>query len=115
MFGLVGIQAKIAEWLIVLAAVGVAMWFVYKAGYTSADDEWKIKQATADKIAQDKYNAVATKLESTKAERIVQTNTITKIIPQIVEREIYKNVCLDSQGMDVINKALSGDSYVKPD
>lgn len=114
MFGLIGIQAKIAEWLIVIAVVCGAGWFVYNAGYSAADDAWKIAQATSNKNAQDRYNVIATKLENTKAERIVQTNTITKIVPQIVEREVYKNVCIDEQGKDVANKALRGESYEAP-
>lgn len=114
MFGLTGIQVKIGEYLIVIAAVFGIMFYVYNKGYDSADQKWQVAQAQANTEAQTKYNAVATKLENTKAERIVQTNTITKIVPQIVEREIYKNVCIDSLGMDVINKALRGEAYETP-
>jgi hypothetical protein len=67
--------------------------------------------AKAKQEQQDKYDALAKKLEDTKAERIVQTNTITKIVPQIVEREVYKNICIDSEGMNVINKAIKGEAY----
>jgi hypothetical protein len=114
MFNLVGIQAKIAEWLIVIAVVAGAAWFTYNAGYNSADDAWKVAQATSNQKAQARYEEVATKLENTKAERIIQTNTITKIVPQIVEREIYKNVCIDEQGLAVANKALKGEAYEAP-
>lgn len=115
MFGLTATwQIKLAEYLIVIAVVFGAAWYVYNKGFDACNQQWIVKQAQINKEQQDKYNAVATKLENTKAERIVQTNTITKIVPQIVERDVYHNVCIDSQGMDVINKALKGEAYEAP-
>lgn len=115
MFGLTTTwQIKIAEYVIVIAVVFGAAWWVYDKGYDACDKEWIVKEVKATQEAQKKYDDVAAKLESTKAERIVQTNTITKIVPQIVEHEVYKNVCLDQQGLDVINKALKGESYEIP-
>ena len=115
MFGLTNpLIIKLAEHLIVIALVFGAAWYVYDKGFNACDAQWTVKQAQANAEAQTKYNAVATKLENTKAERVIQTNTITKIVPQIVERGVYKNICVDSQGVDVINKALKGEAYELP-
>jgi hypothetical protein len=115
MFGITNpLFIKLAEYLLVIALVCGAFYYVYEKGFNACDAQWIVKRAQANAEAQTKYNAVATKLENTKAERIVQTNTITKIVPQIVEREVYKNICVDSQGVDVINKALKGEAYELP-
>lgn len=115
MFGLTSTwQIKLAEYLIVIAIVFGAFYYVYEKGYSACETADEIKQAKADKAQQEKYNLIATKLENTKAERIVQTNTITKIVPQIVERTVYQTTCIDSQGMGVANKALKGEAYELP-
>lgn len=111
MFGLSGWQAKLGEYLIVIAVCFGLAYYIYDAGYSQCEKDNIVKMAKAKQEQQDKYDALAKKLEDTKAERIVQTNTITKIVPQIVEREIYKNVCIDSEGMNVINKAIKGEAY----
>lgn len=115
MFGLTATwQIKLAEYLIVIAVVFGVFYGVYEKGFNACDAQWTVKQAQANVEAQTKYNAVAKKLENTKAERIVQTNTITKIIPQIVERTVYQTTCIDSQGLDIANKALKGEAYETP-
>lgn len=114
MFGLSGIGTKLAEYLIVIAVLFGAFFYTWHKGYEQCEQDSIVAQAKAKKEQQDRYDMLAAKLETTKAERIVQTNTITKIVPQIVEREIYKNVCVDAQGVDVINKALKGESYELP-
>lgn len=114
MFNLIGWQAKLAEYLIVIAVVFGAFFYTWHKGYEQCEQDNIVSVAKAKQEQQNRYDILAKKLEDTKAERIVQTNTITKIIPQIVEREIYKNVCVDSQGLDVINKALKGESYELP-
>lgn len=115
MFGVTNpLAIKALEYLIVIVVVFGAFYYVYQRGFDACDAEWALKQNKANAELQAKYDALSNKYEDKKAERIVQTNTITKIVPQIVEREVYKNVCIDEQGRDVINKALKGESYETP-
>ena len=38
----------------------------------------------------------------------VKVVTATKVVEKIVEKPIYRNVCLDEEGVDYINKIVSG-------
>lgn len=112
MFGITNPFAiKIAGYLIVAAIVFGAFYYVWHKGFDACDAEWTNKQNKANAELQAKYDKLSTKYENTKAERIVQTNTITKIVPQIVERTIYQTQCIDQQGLAVANKAIRGESY----
>lgn len=109
MFGLTATwQIKIAEYLVVFAVLFGIAYYIYDKGYNAADQKWQVAQAQANAAAQAKYNLVAQQLEVAKADRIVQTQYITKTVTKLVDRPVYQNICLDQDGMDVINKALSG-------
>ena len=108
MFNLIGWQAKAAEYLIVIALVFGAFFYVWHKGYEQCELDNIVAVAKAKQEQQDRYDVLAKKLEDTKAERIVQTNTITKIVDKIVERPIYSEKCVDEDGVNVINKAING-------
>jgi hypothetical protein len=104
-----GWQAKLAEYLIVIAVCLGISYFIWNKGYEACEDKHKIEQAVADKKQQDKYNLVAQELEETKKNREENVRTITKTVAKIVTRDIYRNVeCLDADGMSVANQAISG-------
>lgn len=112
MFGITNpLAIKALEYLIVIAVVFGAFYYVYQRGFDACDAEWTSKQNKANAELQAKYDALSSKYEDKKAERIVQTNTITKIVPQIVERTVYQTQCIDSQGLEIANKAIRGESY----
>jgi len=109
MFNLIGWQAKLAEWLIVLAVVGGVGYYIYHNGYGEAMQEVAIAQGIADKKQQDKYNLVAQELEDTKKKRQENVRTITKTVEKIIDRPVYRNVCLEPDGLHVINSAIKGE------
>ena len=108
MFGLVGWQVKAGEWLIVLAVMSGVAYYIYEKGYNEYKLENIAAQAVADKKQQDKYNLVAQQLEDQKNVRVEDAKTITKVVQKIVTRDVYSNVCLDSDGLSVINASLEG-------
>jgi hypothetical protein len=55
-----------------------------------------------------KLNEVAAALEAAKNEKQIVYRTITKTVDRIIDRPVYLNVCLDDDGLRVINDALAG-------
>lgn len=67
-------------------------------------------QAAAEAVYKAKdvaYNQVASDLEKAKSVHQVQTKVITKRVVQIVQHPIYSNVCLDPDGVSVVNDAIN--------
>lgn len=67
-------------------------------------------QAEAEAQYQQKdaaYNAIAAEYEKAKSDSHVQTQVVTKRVTQIVNRPIYRNVCLDTDGLSVVNAAIN--------
>ncbi len=74
-----------------------------------------VKQA-ADAVQQAAVDADrhAQELEKARAQREIVYRTITKQVDRIVDRPVYRNVCLDDDGLRVINDALSGQATPDP-
>lgn len=67
------------------------------------------KQYAADLEAAMKRQVDASQhLEEQKAQQQVVYQTITKTVDRIVEKPVYKNVCLDTDGVAAANAALAG-------
>lgn len=71
-------------------------------------DKVKVAQALVDAKAADHMNDIAAQLETAKNERQIVTKTITKRVIELVDRPVYRNVCLDDDGLQLINAALAG-------
>lgn len=102
-------------------AAGLIIWFVndraFDRGYAKREAEWQeaIKKAKDKQAAQiDKASAA---FEKDKAHAEVIYRDRDRIVTKIVERPIYRNVCLDADGLSVANAALAGSPYAagKPD
>ena len=113
MFGLVGVQAKIVEYTLVIAIVAGAAYFVYDAGYDAAEEKALVVQAQADKDAREKYNLIEKKLEEKKNVRQENARVITKEVEKIVERPVYLDRCWDDDGLRRANEAISGRNQSK--
>ena len=70
------------------------------AGYERSQNEYLIAQAKANQKA-------AEKLEKGNAEAAVIYRTITKEVDKIIDRPVYRNVCVDPDGLRLINQALT--------
>lgn len=102
------LQSKLIGALILVVALFGAYHWVGHRAVEHYKTEQAVLQAKADKLQQDKYNAIAKELEDAKANREVVFKTITKTVNKVVEKEVYRNVCIDTEGVDVANAALEG-------
>jgi hypothetical protein len=100
-----------------LAAIAAAVAFALGAGsgYKLTADHYAAKEAKAQQEAAEAYqakteelNAVSAELEKARHERKTVYRTITQQVERIVTRDVYRNVCIDSDGLHAINAALAG-------
>lgn len=115
MFNLIGWQAKLAEYVIVILVVGAVFCGVYYKGYNDSEKEAIVAQAQADKAARAKYNKIEKELEAKKSVRQQNAQVITKQVEKIVERPVYIERCWDDDGLQRANEAISGRNQSKPE
>ena len=71
-------------------------------------------RAEAQKIIDDKADASARDHEAMRAALAVQQRVVTKEVAHVVEKPIYRNVCLDDDGLRVLNAAVGAASVSEP-
>jgi hypothetical protein len=98
--------------LAVVAAIGVGG---YTFGYRNAANSYKAVQLKFEREMQAekdvliaRNNELAHELEVAKRERKVVYRTIEKKVDRIVTRDVYRNVCIDPDGLRIVNEALAG-------
>lgn len=69
------------------------------------DDQQK---ALIDK--QNKINKVSAEYEQLKSEQRVKVETVTREVQKIIERPVYSNVCIDDDGLRIINSLIPDNS-----
>jgi hypothetical protein len=89
-----------------LLAAGVLAVFTAGAAisYQLTSDHYKA--AALDQAEQ--MNVVSAELERARHEKQVVYRTITRRVEKVVERDVYRNVCLDDDGVRLVNSALAG-------
>ncbi len=108
MFGLSGLYLKLVEIGIALLIVGGGYWWIGHHAVENYKDELKIEQAEADRKQMKAYNELSEKYEVQKGKREVVFKTITRTVEKVVERPVYKVICIDTEGLEAANKALGG-------
>lgn len=102
--------------LVLLVGFGVQTWRVshWKTQSENADakcttqiQKIELAQQTALKQANDKANQASADYEQLKATQQVKIQTVRDTVQKIVERPVYRNVCLDSDGLQQLGKAIS--------
>lgn len=68
----------------------------------------KIERAQVEALAkqQDKVNKVSADYEKLKSEQRTKVETVTRTVQKIVERPVYKSVCIDDDGLQQINSLI---------
>ena len=75
---------------------------VFGAGYyygSRGDREVKVINEVVEKVV----------LETIYEDRIKyvdRVKTVEKLVPQVIEREVYKNICMDDDGVKIFNTYL---------
>ncbi len=70
----------------------------------------KQERATAAAFEQrtNELNQVSAELERARHDRKVVYRTITQRVENVVARDVYRNVCLDADGVLLVNSAFAG-------
>ena len=111
--------------LVLYAAAGLAilasLWAFHHHGVNQGRAEIQTKWDAANKAQRDKEaqqaQAASTNLETGNAKDRIVTRTVTVQVDKIVERPVYRNVCLDPDGLCVARASIHGESAdtCKPD
>jgi hypothetical protein len=100
-----------------LLAIGALLCATFgaTAAYKITSDHYKAAAAEQERAAAVAYaqrteqlNAVSADLERARHERKIVYKTITQQVDRIVTRDVYRNTCLDADGVSIINDALAG-------
>ena len=59
---------------------------------------------------QNTINKVSADYEQLKSEQRVKVETVTLEVQKIIDRPVYNNVCIDDDGMRIINSLITDDS-----
>jgi len=106
---------------VAIGLVTIAIGMIYQKGYAAGEAKVKLawEQANRDQREAEMNQAgkAASGLEDKRAKREVVTRTITQYVDRLVDRPVYRNVCLDADGVCLVNAAISGKSpdSCKPD
>lgn len=80
------------------------------------------KAAEAERAAAAAYqartvelNTIAAQLEQSRHDRKTIYRTITRDVEKVVTRDVYRNECLDTDGLRIVNDALAGARTGQPD
>lgn len=107
-----------------LPAIALAVGLAIGAGGATklTTDHYDAKAATAQQAAAEAYqartvelNTIAAQLEQSRHDRKTVYRTITRDVEKVVTRDVYRNVCLDDDGVRAINDALAGANSGQPD
>lgn len=101
-------------WTYVAAAVLAAMlafagaWQTQEWRYGAKEAQRLEALAEAKRMNERAADAGATSHESDKAAIRTEFRTITKEVRRVVEKPIYRSVCLDADGLRILERAISG-------
>lgn len=94
--------------LAILAALAGIGRSIYNAGFDAAKLECEEAAREQREIEVAQAAEAGTKLENGNAKAKIVYRTITRDVDKIVERPVYRNICLDSDGLRNANAALIG-------
>jgi hypothetical protein len=92
--------------------LGTVLWIGYEWIGAKAVQEYKdevaVAQAEADKAQREKYNKLSEDFEALKTKRQENAKIVTKQVETVITRDVYRNTCIDSDGLRIINDAIKG-------
>ena len=107
-------QSKLIELgLAFLILFGAYMW-VGNHAVEQYKQELVVEQAKVNDAQQKKYNLVVGELEELKLKRQDNAKVLYKQVEKVITRDVYRNVCLDDDGLRLINEAISGGRTSEP-
>jgi len=104
---LMGYAALAAGFVIILSVIAYR---IYDAGGEHVELQWAEAKADQRKKDEAKIAKASDNLEKANAKARVITREIRVEVEKIIERPIYSNVCLDSDGLRLARCAIRGQS-----
>ena len=103
-----------------VAALALLAGIGYKVRESGKDEirlEWAQANEAARKREQEASAAAAAALEAERKKRRVVIREVTNYVDKIIDRPVYRNVCLDPDGLRCVNAAILGTDSTgcKPD
>lgn len=104
------IQILIAAGIFVAGGAAGIKWH---AGQDAiAENARQVNQRAVERLQRQNTDTAAERHEKAKVEIEVRYETITKEVQHVVEKPVYRNVCLDDDGLRVLGAALAGPAGV---
>lgn len=93
--------------LLVVAVGGFATGVKWHAGQDAiAEQARQLNQRAAERLRRQNSNTAAAVHEADKVEIRTVFKTITEEVERVVEKPVYRDVCLDADGLRVIQSAI---------
>jgi hypothetical protein len=102
------IYTHVAAALIAAALAATGAWKVQAWRYAAAEADRLEQQAKEQAIRLQRGDGAAMGHEADKAEIRTEFVTITEEVERVVEKPVYRDVCLDPDGMRVLSDAIRG-------
>jgi hypothetical protein len=90
--------------------IGFVYWKGYKAGGEAVKLEWAEASQKQKEREEAAIRAAVEALEKERKRKKVVYRDIVKTVEKIVERPVYRNQCMDDDGLRCVNAALRGES-----
>lgn len=97
------LYTHLAAALIGAAVAATSTWQVQNWRFDSAEKARLEKEAEIRRNNEKRTSLAAAGLEQDKAKIEIRYRTITKTVTEFIDRPVYKNICLDQDGVDAIN------------
>ena len=97
------IYSHVAAALIGAAVAAASAWQVQSLRFDAKEKQRLESEAEIRRNNEKRTTIAAEGLEKDKREIEIRYRTITKTVTKFVGRPVYKNICLDQDGIDAIN------------
>lgn len=94
--------------MVAAAAAGIGAWTVQDWRYESKEAERMEMAAKEQARRADRIDTAAVGHERDRAEIHTRFVTITEEVERVVEKPVYRDVCLDADGLRVLTDAIGG-------
>ena len=97
------IYSHVAAALLGAAVAATSAWQVQAWRFDSKEKQRMEAEAEIRRMNEKRITIAAEGLEKDKREIEIRYRTITKTVTKFIDRPVYKNICLDQDGIDAIN------------
>ena len=97
------LYTHLAAALVGAAVAATSAWQVQSWRFDAKEKQRLESEAEIRRMNEKRTSLAAEGLEKDKREIEIRYRTITKTVIEFVDRPIYKNICLDQDGIDAIN------------